>query len=105
MVLPTPDLRGNRSEGTVLPKHLLSLRHDGACIKQIPLKTLLPVALAIGALSYLHGLIQEMLPCRCEGRAERGDSANSLKRAAAHRSTSKPSGRYEKTGLERPRAL
>ena len=42
------------------------------------LKTLLPVALAIGALSYLHGLIQEMLPCRCEGRAERGDSANSL---------------------------
>ena len=56
MVLPTPDLRGNRSEGTVLPKHLLSLRHDGACIKQNSLESLLPLALAIGALSYLHGL-------------------------------------------------
>ena len=42
--------------GTVLPKHLLSLRHDGACIKQNSLESLLPLALAIGALSYLHGL-------------------------------------------------
>ena len=38
MVLPTPDLRGNRFGGTVLPKHLPSLRHGGACIKQIPSK-------------------------------------------------------------------
>ena len=29
-----PSLRGNRFGGTVLPKHLLSLRHEGACIKQ-----------------------------------------------------------------------
>lgn len=52
----TPWTSGNRSEGTVLPKHLLSLRHDGACIKQNSLEPLLPLALAIGALSYLHGL-------------------------------------------------
>ena len=52
MVLPTPDLRGNRFGGTVLPKHLLSLRHEGACIKQNSLESLLPVALASGDLSY-----------------------------------------------------
>ena len=33
LVLRAPSLRGNRFGGTVLPKHLLSLRHEGACIK------------------------------------------------------------------------
>ena len=56
MVLPTPDLRGNRFGGTVLPKHLLSLRHEGACIKQNSLESLLPKATTFGALSYPHGL-------------------------------------------------
>ena len=76
MVLPTPDLRGNRFEGTVLPKHLLSLRHDGACIKQIPSKPCYqwPQPLALWRVS--REGVQELLPWGRCGRAERGDSAH-----------------------------
>ena len=42
--------------------------------------------------------------CRAGARVGlNGETLQRPKRAAAHRSTGKPSGRYEKTGLERPR--
>ena len=52
----TPWTSGNRFGGTVLPKHLPSLRHEGAGIKQNSLRSLLPMATAIGDSSCLHGL-------------------------------------------------
>jgi len=73
----TPWTSGNRFGGTVLPKHLPSLRHDGACIKQIPsdpcYRWLQPLALWRVSRDW----IQELLSWGRCGRAERGDSANS----------------------------
>ena len=73
----TPWTSGNRFEGTVLPKHPPSLRHEGARIKQNSLETLLPLAAAFGALACLQGLGSRVCcpGSRC-GRAERGDSAH-----------------------------
>ena len=58
----TPDLRGNRFGGTVLPKHPSILRHEGARIKQNSLETLLPMAAAFGALACLQGLGSRVVP-------------------------------------------
>ena len=62
MVPQTPDLRGNRFGGTVLPKHPSILRHEGARIKQNSLETLLPMAAAFGALACLQGLGSRVVP-------------------------------------------
>ena len=43
---------------------------------------------------------QELLACNRNGRAERGDSANSTKRVKTYPNTNTDTGRYEKTGLE-----
>ena len=42
---------------------------------------------------------QELLACNRNGRAERGDSANSTS-VATYPNTNTDTGRYEKTGLE-----
>ena len=72
----TPWTSGNRFEGTVLPKHLPSLRHDGACIKQIPsdpcYRWLQPLAIRRVSRDW----VQELLPWGRCSRAERGDSAH-----------------------------
>ena len=82
----TPWTSGNRFEGTVLPKHLPSLRHDGACIKQIPsdpcYRWLQPLAIRRVSRDW----VQELLPWGRCSRAERGDSAhgpNAQRRTAA----------------------
>ena len=102
MVLATPDLRGNRFGGTVLPKHLPSLRHEGACIKQIPSKPCYqwPQPLALWRVS--RDWVQELLPWKTLWSGRTGRLCTRPNRAAAHPSTDTHTGRHEKTGLRAP---
>ena len=102
MVQQTPDLRGNRFGGTVLPKHPSILRHEGARIKQNSLETLLPMAAAIGALACLQGLGSRVVPLVGAVVGPNGETlhtAQSRSGAPQHRYTH---GRHEKTGQKAP---
>ena len=86
----------------MLPKHLPSLRHEGACIKQIPSKPCYqwPQPLALWRVS--RDWVQELLPWKTLWSGRTGRLCTRPKRAAAHRSTDTHTGRHEKTGQKAP---